>query len=86
MNIFTVAQEPNSGPGRLVFEVSRSHTIRHTPGSTPLYEWWTLRRGRCLHNTHKGWTSVLSVGFKPPIPAIKRPQTYALDCTVTGIA
>jgi len=30
MNIFPVAQEPNSGPGRPVFEVSISHTIRHT--------------------------------------------------------
>jgi hypothetical protein len=30
MYIFPTAQEPNSGPGRLVFEVSRLHTIRHT--------------------------------------------------------
>jgi len=26
-----------------------------------------------------------TAGFKPAIPAIKRPQTYALDRTVTGI-
>jgi hypothetical protein len=26
-----------------------------------------------------------SAGFKPAIPATKRPQTYALDRTATGI-
>ena len=29
-NIFSVALELNSDPGHLFFEVSRSHTIRHT--------------------------------------------------------
>jgi hypothetical protein len=28
---------------------------------------------------------MLSAGFEPEIPAIVRPQTYALDCTATGI-
>jgi hypothetical protein len=28
---------------------------------------------------------MLQVGFQPLIPAIKRPQTYALDSTATGI-
>ena len=28
--LFSVAQQPNSDPGPLVFEVSRSHTHTHT--------------------------------------------------------
>jgi hypothetical protein len=32
------AQQPNSGLGRLILEVSRSHTIGHTSGRTPLNE------------------------------------------------
>jgi len=43
----SVAQEPNSGPDRLIFEVFRSHT----PGMTPLNEWSTCRSGRYIHNT-----------------------------------
>jgi len=49
-----VAQQPNSGLGRIIIEVSRPHTIRHTHthththGSTPLKEWSALRRGRYL--------------------------------------
>jgi hypothetical protein len=35
---FPLAKQPNSGLGRLIVEVSRSHTIRHTPGRTPLNE------------------------------------------------
>ena len=30
-------------------------------------------------------TSITSMGFEPAFPAIERPQTYALDRTVTGI-
>ena len=35
------------------------------------------------HNTHKGQTSMLPVGFEPTIPAGERPQTYALDRAAT---
>jgi hypothetical protein len=31
------------------FEVSKSHTIRHTHGRTPLYEWSASRRGRASY-------------------------------------
>jgi hypothetical protein len=37
------------------------------------------------HNKHKGRTSMPSARFEPTIPAIKRMQTYALDCTATGV-
>jgi hypothetical protein len=35
--------------------------------------------------THKRQTSMLSAGFEPEIPATKRPQTYSLVRTATGI-
>jgi hypothetical protein len=47
----SVAQQPNSGLGRLSVDVSRSHTDTHTLGRTPLNEWSARRRGRYLHNT-----------------------------------
>ena len=41
----------NSGPGHLIFEVTRSHTIRHTPGKTPPNRWSVRSTGRYLQNT-----------------------------------
>jgi hypothetical protein len=57
------------------------HTVLDTLTGTPLNEWSTRRRVPCLHNQHNKQTSMPSAGFKPAIPAVKRPQTYALDCT-----
>jgi hypothetical protein len=37
------------------------------------------------HNKHKRRTSMPSAEFEPVTPGIKRPQTYALDRTTTGI-
>jgi hypothetical protein len=37
------------------------------------------------HNKSKRRTFMPSAGFEPAIPAFKRPQTYALDFTATGI-
>jgi hypothetical protein len=37
------------------------------------------------HNEQNGETSMISAGYEPAIPAIKRPQTYALDGRATGI-
>ena len=53
--LFFVAQQPNSGLGRLNIEVSRSRTITQTftPGTTPLNEWEACRRGRYLRNTQQ---------------------------------
>jgi len=34
---------------------------------------------------HPALSSVLPAGFKPAIPASKRPQTHALDYAATGI-
>jgi hypothetical protein len=52
---FPVAQQPNSNLGRLILEVSRSHTIRHTAVRTPLDEGSARRRDLYVTtpNTHK---------------------------------
>ena len=51
---FFVAQQPKECLGRLIVEVSRSHTIRHThthtQSRTPLNERYARRRDRYLHN------------------------------------
>ena len=60
---------------------------RTTACRTPLDEWSALRTDFYLttHNTHNRGTSMPPVGFEPTISADARPQTYALDCSVTGI-
>jgi hypothetical protein len=72
------------------FDVSRSHTIRHT--STLVGFLWmsdlaVSETATCTteRNKHKIRTSMPSVGFETSIPAIMRIQTYALGCTATGI-
>jgi hypothetical protein len=50
----SLAQQPQSGLGGLVVEVSRSRAQTHeTPDRTPLNEWSAHRRGCCLHNTQQ---------------------------------
>jgi len=73
--------------------VSKIHHHPHTHttlGWTPLYKWSARRRDLYLttHNTHNRLTSMLPppVGFEPTVPAIERPQTYALDRAATGTA
>jgi hypothetical protein len=71
----------------LSYTNTHTHTHTHTQTVGLLNEWSALREGSCLqnttHNKHKKRTSVLSAGFEPTIPAVKRLQTYALDLTVT---
>ena len=75
-----MAQQPNSALARLIFEVTRSHTIIHTH---PV-ELWTSDQlvaeasAYTTRNKHRRRTSMPSAGFDPAIPAIDRPQTYAL--------
>jgi len=69
--------------GRLDLRVV-THNWTHTPGRTPLHERSARRKGRCLHDTQETLTSMPAAGFEPAIPAIKRRQTYTLDCTATG--
>jgi hypothetical protein len=63
-------------------------TLRHTTlGRTPLNEWSARRRDLYLttHNTHKRHTSMSPAGFKPTVPASKRPQNHALDRAANGL-
>jgi hypothetical protein len=46
-----MAQQPKSGLGLLIAEVSRPHTIKHQPAMTPLKERSARRKSRYLHNT-----------------------------------
>jgi hypothetical protein len=70
-DIFFVAQQPYSGPGRLILEISRSHSDTHTLVRTPLDEGLARLRDLYLttHNTHKNQTSMPPAGFEPAIPA-----------------
>ena len=90
INSFSMAEQTKSD---LVFEVSRSRTIRHahahththTPDRISLKESPAVRRGRYLHITSKlkRRTSIPSARIEPAIPAIKRLQTYALNRACT---
>jgi hypothetical protein len=83
---FSAALQPISGLGRLILWFL-DHTQTHTRPKTPLNEWSARRRGRYLRNKQQTQETNIHVlrGFEPLIPAIKQLQTYALDCTATGI-
>ena len=61
--------------------------MTHTLGRIPLDERSARHRELYLttRNNHNRQISIHPVGFKPAIPASKRPQTYALNCVATGI-
>ena len=84
----SVAQHPKWGLGRLTVEVSRSHTIRHTHTPVGLlctrYQSVAQAATYTTHNKHKRRTSTPSAGSELALPEMKRPQTYALEHTVTG--
>ena len=84
---FCVVQQPKSGPGRLIVEVSMSQTDRHKHPvglactcDQPVAEAATYTS----HNKHKRRKSMSSEGFESAVPAIKRSQTYSLDRSSTG--
>ena len=75
-----------TGPRSLRFKVSRSHTHTHPVGLL----WTSDHLGaeaatNTRHNKQKIRTSMTSATFQPAIPAVKWPQTYALDSTATVI-
>jgi len=79
-----MAQQPNSGLGRLTVQIFWSHIIKHTH---PVELWMQVisqkQRPLPIQHTikHNTWIYVPSTGFKPIIPAAKRLQTYT-----TGIS
>jgi hypothetical protein len=73
-------QEPKSGPGRPIVEVSRSHTIRHKDTHTVGLLWTRDRpiaetATYTTHNKHNRRASMSSPRFEHAIPANKRFQT-----------
>ena len=84
----SVALQPNSGLGLLIFEVPISHTISHTHPVGLLWRSDQLVAETATYTTHnkpKRRISLPSAGFEPATSASKRPQTYGLDRTDTGI-
>jgi len=61
------------------------HTHTSTLGRISLDEWSARRRGRYLHSKHTIWALMPSARLESAIAAIKRPQTYSLDLTATGV-
>jgi hypothetical protein len=57
----------NSSPGRLIIDVSWSHTNRHARAIGIVAEAATYT----TYNKHKRRISILSTGFEPAIPAVK---------------
>jgi len=49
----SVAQQPKSGLGHLIVEVSRTHRHKYTLGWTPLNERSARHQGHCVHNTQQ---------------------------------
>ena len=88
-----MAQQPKSGLGHLIVDVSRSRTTRHTHIHTLSFSlFWTsdqLVAEAANHTKQKKksmrWTSMPSADFQPLILAIKWQQTYAIDRAATGI-
>jgi hypothetical protein len=82
----SVAQQPNSGPGRLNVEVSRSHTIAHPVGLLRTSDRLVVESATYTAlNKHKRPTTMPSAGFEPATSEIKRMQTYTLQLTTTGM-
>jgi hypothetical protein len=78
---FSAAQRPNSGAGRPIVEVSRSHiTIhRHPVGLLSTNDDLVAEAAiYTTHNKHKRRTSMTLAVLEPAIPAVKRMDTHAL--------
>jgi len=81
--MFLVVQQPYSGQGRLIVEVSRSFS--DTPHTVGLL--WTRDRPRPLSDNtqHSQQTDfILPARFEPAVPPSERPQSCALNSAVSG--
>jgi hypothetical protein len=80
---FLVAQHRNSGWGRYILEISRSHT--HPVDLWTSDQLVAEAAAYTTRNEYTRRTSISSAGFEPAIPAIKRLLIYVLDSMATGI-
>jgi hypothetical protein len=92
LSLRSVAQQPKSGLNRLIVEVSRSRTIRHTHARARAVGLLCTNDQHVAeaatyptHNRRNTQTFILSEGLEPAIPEIERLQTYAVDRTATGV-
>lgn len=73
------------------FYSRHAHTTPHTQTAHPVWLLWisdqlVAQAATCQHTTNTGdGQPCLQRYSNPAIPAIKRPQTYALDSTAIGI-
>ena len=58
---FMVAQQPATGPGRIILEVFRWQARTHAHDRTPLDKWSARCRARYLHNTQYSQEPDISV-------------------------
>ena len=72
----------------ITFNGTHTHTHTHTLSRTPLDEGSASHKYIHLttHNIHSRRTSMTTAGFELAIPAVKRPQTYAIDPEAIRIA
>jgi hypothetical protein len=80
--IFSLAQQPSSVLGRLVFEVPKSNTIRNTRSVGLLR---TSDQLLAEHTTNIRRTTMPSAGFETSILAVEQPQPYVLDYMAAAI-
>ena len=82
-----MALRPKSGHGRLILEVSISHTTTHHSrwDSSGRVISSSLRPIPDNNTQHSKQTSMPAAGFEPTISAGERPHTYVLDSAATGI-
>ena len=80
-------QRPKAGHGRLILEVSTSHTMtRHSGQDSPAREIGPSQKPPPDNTQHSQETNIHAPErFEPAIPASDRPQTLALDRSATGI-
>jgi len=84
INTFCVTQQLKSFLGRVIVEVSISHTISYTTTDrTPLKDWSARRRDHLpTHSKHKGRTTMPSDGIRTSVPnnrAAARPPESVCD-------
>jgi hypothetical protein len=81
------AQQPNAGQGRLILEISRSHThndTRQTVGFLWTRDQIVVETSTWQHNANRRQTSMSPAGHEPAIPASDLLQTLTLDRSATG--
>jgi hypothetical protein len=88
LGVLSMALTAQLGPGRLIVEYSRSHTIRHTKKAMDTSQGVISPSQRPLPTQHT--TNTRDEHSRPhwgmnPRSAIRELQTYALDHTAIGI-